>query len=213
MDLYLFVSLIVIPIFLVYSVVQKIRKKPNILFQSTLPDTPERFGAKFGLKLGLLLSTTYAILGIFIVEAFVHTSSVEPSPAPAPKNFLMYLTILILGLLLLIYLLAILPAVIYGTITGYVLGILISNFKHRFSSFMFLLLGVTLCVVTTTLSYTILNIKVTLSFETPPALYMSGGIYESYPFYIGIPSLIYILSGGFASWHIFKKFKIEGQLS
>jgi len=211
MEFYLFIGIGIIFVFLNYFVIQKtnfaIQKTKRNLYifsQSTLSESPERFGAKLGLKLSLILSTSYAFIGILVVQPYF-------GPAPTKSDELMFLVILLLGLLFSILSFAILPAIIYGVVTGYLLGLLIVNFKYRRSSLTFILLGIALCTMVTTLSHVIFNIHITLSFGYSSSILL-GSALESYPFRIGIPSIIYILSGGWASWYVFKKFNVKAQV-
>jgi hypothetical protein len=157
-----------------------------------LSEAPESFGMKLGFKLSLILATTYSFIGVFIVENLTQHDT---------SNFLF---VLVLGSSV-ILLLAILPAVFYGVLTGMFLAVIISKYKRLLSSITSVLLGMALCAVITVLTHFLFNIPVTLSFVYPSTSY-GLGIYETYPFYIGIPSIIYILSGGWASWYIYKNF-------
>jgi hypothetical protein len=195
-------SLIGIVAFWIYSAIQKINGKPNIFLQPSILDRPIWFSVILGLKLSIILSITYAFFGVFIVENFTRNGT------DIFGNFLHFLFTWALGSPF-IFLAAILPAVIYGVFTSLLLALLIGKFKHLFSSITSILLGIAFCAVITALTHFIFSIPVVLSFANTSTDYMSFGVYETYPFFIGIPSIIYTLAGGWASWRIYKKLKAE----
>ena len=195
-------SLIGIVAFWIYSAIQKINGKPNIFLKPSVLDKPMWFSIILGLKLSIILSITYAFFGVFIVENFTKNGT------DILGNFLNFLFMWALGTPY-IFLAAILPALIYGVFTSLFLALLIIKFKHLFSSITSILLGIAFCAVITALTHFIFNIQVVLSFASTSTDYMSFGVYETYPFFIGIPSIIYTLAGGWASWRIYKKSKVE----
>lgn len=182
---------------LMYIVTEKRRRQSSIVFQwITTSESLQSFGIKLGITLSLVLSITYAFTGVFIVETFTKYGS---------GNFLF---VWALGSPL-IFFVAISPAVIIGIFTGFLLGILTDRLKNKISSITIVLLGITVCTVITVLTHYIFNLQVTFSFANSSSSYMNFGIYETYPFYMGIPSIIYILSGGWASWYIYKNSNVE----
>jgi len=195
-------SLIGIVAFWIYSAIQKINGKPNVFLKPSVLDKPMWFSITLGLKLSLILSITYAFLGVFIVENFIRSGT------DILGKFLKFLFIWALGSPL-IFLVAILPAVIYGVLTSLFLALLIVKFKHLFYSITSILLGVALCATITALTHFIFSIPVVLSFNSMSADYDSFSVYVTYPFFIGIPSIIYTLVGGWASWRIYQKLKVE----
>ena len=170
-------------------------RKPNQLFRFTLPKTPEWLGIGLGFKLSLLLSIIYAFLGVFIVETFTEYGVGG------------FLLAWIYGSPI-ISIWAILPAAIYGILTGFLIGILVRRFQDHFFRITLIMAGIILCAIVAAMSHYILGIHATFDFVNRAIGYGSAGtLYETYPFYIGVPSIIYTLSGGWATWYIYKEAK------
>jgi hypothetical protein len=151
------------------------------------PTSPIRAGLILGLQAALCLSIGYAVLGTLIVDILTESQ--------------MSLILLTFGLPA-IGLLAIAPAVCYGIFTGVVLGFLAGEMAGRTSRFAFMVLSITICLAIAAASHFLCGIKIVLSFE-PSDMY--SGIYGSYLFYIGFPTFIYILTGGWAGWRLYAK--------
>ncbi len=182
--------------FLIYSVVQKIRRRPNQLFQLPSIRSPAWFGISIGLRLSLCLSITYGFLGVFIIETFV-----EPGSQ-------IFLFMWLLGSPI-IFIAAIVPSVICGTLTGFLLSELASLIRKRISITIFVVSGIALCTMIVVFFHVAFHVHVALSFVNTSSSESSFGIYESYPFSLGIPSIIYLLTGGWASWYIYKRLESD----
>lgn len=178
--------------FLIYSVRQKILGRPNRFLLLPSPHMQTRFGIELGLKLSAILSFTYAFLGILIVQAFVES------------DWGSVILIWVLGLPH-FFSVAILPAIAYGILTGVFLEKFVRRFNHFLSVPIVILSGVIICIAITVLSHYLFGIQINFSFVNVSTGPLRFGIYETYPFYIGIPSMIYIFSGGWAGWYIYKK--------
>ena len=98
-----------------------------------------------------------------------------------------------------------------GTLTGMVFGIITEIVNTRISQLMCVIFGVLICAMLAILFHLIFGIQVGFSFENtkiaPSGL--SAGIYETYPFGIGIPTIIYILTGGWANWRFYSKIILQ----
>lgn len=160
-------------------------------------------GTHLGWKAGLILSSMYAILGILVIELLgygVGFFSVEFYNGFPWVEFvgLIFATIITIAIL------AIAPATIFGALTGRCLGVLAKTTSEHLSKYLFVLLCVVSCLMVVILIHIMFQVSITLSFQGPPSEY-SLGVYESYPFSIGIPSMIYVLTGGWIGWKIYSK--------
>ena len=163
-----------------------------------------RAGMNLGWKAGLILSLLYVIIGIFIIESLgygVGFSSLKFYDSFPWGDFFA----MIFAVIIMILLLAIAPATIIGALTGTYLGILAETTRGRISKYLFVLLCIASCLVVVILIHLLFQIHTTLSFQTSNSDYLSMGIYESYPMYMGIPSVIYILTGGWIGWKLYSK--------
>ena len=150
-------------------------------------------GVKFGFKAGLGLSIIYAVLGILVVEILgigLDLGLLGPIVASP-----------------IIFILGIAPATVFGILTGIILGLFAANLKRYFSRLSFAVFSIAICVLLVGLFHLVFGVQIVLSFQTVPVSpsYLSAGIYETYPFYIGIPTIIYILTGGWAGWELYPK--------
>lgn len=150
--------------------------------------------AKLGSKFGLILSSIYGIVGmlIFIVPPSINEMGIKVIPIIAV--FIFY-----------IFLLAILPSTIIGLLTGIIIGRIVEfKFTKMFSKATFLLASIVVCGLIAALIHILFDVKIVLSFEPPSGPYSLGYI-QTYPFLFGIPTIIYILAGGWFGWKIHSK--------
>ena len=182
--------------FLVYSVAQKIARKPNRFLKLSSPELPEILGTEIGFKLSLALSITYAFFSVLIIETFTSYNS-------GMGNFWV---VWFWGSPV-IFFMAILPAILYGCVTGFLLGIAIKYLGNWLSSTSMILLGILLCIILVVISHLIFHVQITFSFFNSSSRHSYDSIYQTYLFSIGLPSVLYSLSGGWASWFIYKNFK------
>jgi MFS family permease len=163
-----------------------------------------RVGMNLGQKTGLILSLLYAAIGFVIIEllgigaGFSSPYFYTSFPASFPWGGFTIVIIIIM-------LIAVLPATIIGGLTGACLGVLTEKTKGHISKYPFVLLCITSCLVAIILIHLLFQIPVSLSFEISNTDFLSFGIYESYPFCLGIPSVIYILTGGWIGWKLYSK--------
>jgi hypothetical protein len=169
-----------------------------------------RVGMNFGRKTGLILSSLYAVIGFFVIELLGYGAGLS-SPyfyTSFPSSFPWVGFIIVIIIILLI---AIAPATIIGALTGACLGVLAEKTRGRISKYPFVLLCFTSCLVAIIFIHLLFQIPLTLSFEISNTEFLSFGIYESYLFRLGIPSVIYILTGGWIGWKLYPKaFIIDG---
>jgi hypothetical protein len=160
-------------------------------------------GTNLGWKAGLILSSMYAILGILVMELLgygVGFFSFEfydgfPSVKFVAAIFATIITIAIL---------AIAPATVIRALTGRCLSVPAKTTSEHLSKYLFILLCVVSCLIVVILIHIMFQVPITLSFQGSLSEY-SLGVYESYSFSIGIPSVIYILTGGWIGWKIYSK--------
>ena len=170
-----------------------------------------REGMKLGWKAGLKLSALYTVLGFFIIElrgqgiGFFDPLEIRTFDW---DKFVLVVPI-ILGMVIVILILAIGPATILGALTGMYLGKLVEIAKERISKYFLVSLCILFCLVIAILIHLFFQIPIVLSFQSPSSDYHSLGVYETYPFSIGIPSIIYILTGGWIGWQLYSKAPIQ----
>lgn len=161
----------------------------NTLYSLENPNEPLVWiGAKLGLKTGLGLSIAYALLGVFIAE--FSDSGID--------GVSIAIFILIFGSPI-IFLQAIIPAVIYGIATGAIIGIIANRVTGHVTKIVFVLASTLVYLTIVILSHYLLGIQAAISLE-PMSPSRFFGVYESYLFCFGIPSIVYILAGVCVSW-------------
>ncbi len=151
-----------------------------------------REGLKLGKKIGFISSIAYAVVGLFAVELFGEGIGFSSLTFESIIFWVAFIFVTITSILLL----AITPATIIGALTGMCLGMLakLAQRKH-ISKYFFVLLCALFCIVAVILIHLLFQIPITLSFE-PPSYEFTLGTYDSYPFIIGIPSIIYVFIVG-----------------
>ncbi len=169
-------------------------KDQKVEAQYALPISVSWESVKLGFKVSLLLSIIYAVIGVFI---FMITE-VDVKSLPF---------VLMWGSLL-IAILAIFPSILIGSLTGAIVGLIAeTSFAKQISRMGFSFVGMIVCAVIAISVHILFGIKIILSFE--PSSNYSTGIFETYPFLFGIPTLIYILAGGWFGWNVYSKFIIS----
>jgi hypothetical protein len=163
-------------------------------------------GTIYGFVAGLGLSMIYALAGLIIVDLVQAT-------------FPIFLIFLIFGSAT-ILVLAIIPAALYGTYTGLILGVTAELLGSRISRGAYVLLSLMICVGIAVLTHLVFRIPVVLSFESlPPSFtrrstflniflgFGPGSLapYDSYLFWIGLPTIIYLFTGGWIGSRLYNK--------
>ena len=145
-----------------------------------------------GYKFGLVLSTTYAIIGTFIVALF--KDGIESFPA---SLILSTLAILIV----------VTPSMIIGGWTGMIMGTIAkSRLARQTSKTFFVSMSLLTCSLTAIFIHSFFRINIVLSFEPSTSSGISSGIFGTYPFLFGIPTIIYIIAGGWFEKTIYSRF-------
>jgi len=170
-------------------------------------------GMDLGSKAGFRLSLLYAISGIFLTflaevfrygVGFLNWQGIESFD----WSQLIFAVSALLGVAFLIFFVAIGPATILGILTGMLLGKFAEIFKRRISKYFLIFSSALLCIIIAVLIHLFFDINIVFSFQQPPTTeshYFSMGIYETYPFYMGIPTILYILAGGWTGWQLYLK--------
>jgi hypothetical protein len=170
-------------------------------------------GMKLGSKAGFRLSLLYALVGIFLVEV-VSKALLWDWQAIGMfdwQNLIQATPIFLLALLYILFV-AIGPATILGILTGMLLGKFFEITIGRISKYFLVFSCALLCMIIASLIHRFFDISIVFSFELPVTTqpqYLSMGIYQTYPFYMGIPSLVYVLTGAWAGWQLYLKSGIQ----
>ncbi len=164
-------------------------------------------GVELGCETSLKLSALYAIVGLLVIELLRHGEGfrdlLDVEASHWWSNFAFIMVATVIGILVL----AIAPAITLGTLTGMFLGGLAAITKRRISKYFFVAFCILSCTAMAILIHLFLKIPVTLSFQNPSANGMA--IYLTYPFHVGVPSIIYILAGGWIGSQLYSKTPIE----
>ncbi len=190
------------------------RQTANHLSRESGPQSLVSPGAKLGLRAGLRLSIAYAIVGVFVEEIARQLPGINPLSliGAIGGSF-----VLVLVSSPIIFLFAIVPAILYGLFTGALLGKMAELMKNALARPVFAGFSLLICSVIVLASHEFFQLNVSFSFVqsislTPghSVISLGGDVislvpapFDSYPFYIGIPSLIYILTGGWAGWRLY----------
>jgi hypothetical protein len=184
-------------------------------------DSPINFvqgGMALGSKAGFRLSLLYAISGIFLVflveelrdgSGFLDWQAVEAFDwfrlAHAVPIFLITVSLILF--------VAVGPATILGILTGMLLGKFVEIFIGHLSKYSIVISCASLCMVIAILIHIFFDIPIVFSFQPTPtaqASYFSLGVFETYPFYMGIPTILYVFAGGWTGWQLYLKSRIQG---
>ena len=162
-------------------------------------------GINLGWKAGLWCSAFYAVLAFLIVEMLDLGIGFLRLAFNLDKFVVTIFELSLISIAAFVF--AIIPSAILGALTGMCLGKFAEIARERISKYWFTLICVLSCFVIVTLIHLIFQIPVTLSFHLPfDSLFI--GIYETYPVYIGIPSVIYILTGGWIGWKLYSNVSV-----
>jgi hypothetical protein len=151
----------------------------------------DRESSILSIKLSIILSTIYAIIGTLVL--FLKRNELNSFPAA-----------LALGSPLII-LIVIYPSVIFGYLTGRIISNIAKfSFANKVSTVTFASISMLIYISIVLAIHMIFGIRIDLSFELPtnPKLFE---IQKTYLLTIGIPFTIYILAGGWFGWKIHSK--------
>jgi hypothetical protein len=156
-------------------------------------------GLILGGKTGFILSVLYAVVGILVIEALGKGMGLLSSPvAPDEWGEFIGRQLMLVMLILLFY---ILPAMFIGAMTGMFLGYLAKRFVKMMPIQLYLAIAVGFCLVIAIGVHILVGIPIELSFQSSSSPY-SSNVYETYLFSIGIPSMIYVLTGIWVGWRL-----------
>ena len=179
-------------------------------------------GLAIGAKVGFVFSATYGIVGFIIIEAlgngtyffqlsldvlqsvFTTLTTNSFSWGNIAASF-MLIGLVFIGLLMVVFyitILAIVPSTFLGGITGFWLGVFTKTASQRFSKNIFVSLCALSCLCVVLLIHGLFKIPLTFSFQGLSSDEFIGG-FTSYPFLIGVPSLIYIFTGGWIGLRLY----------
>ena len=163
-------------------------------------------GLRLGGKAGFIIAIWYAIAGILIIEFLGQGVGLLSFPSEQEGGLRLFVFVTIVTIIM-IFFFAITPAVIIGALTGMYIGQLAKLTGARLPRYLFLMLCISLCLVVIILIHVFFKIPIVLSFQnsTPPTSSGSLGVYETYPFAIGIPSLIYLVMGIWGGGKLYSK--------
>ena len=169
---------------------------------------PVTNGMRLGFRTSLTLSGAYAVLAV-IAEIGRQTWLTHQS------QLLMLPVVRVAGMLPFGYFFAIIPAVSLGIVTGGLVGELWKHIGRRTGSLSFALLILVLCSSIVVGLHVAFSVRVELSI--PPLLPLDSGwlldglgALVSYPFLLGVPSILYVLAGalgGYKFWRIYQHSK------
>ncbi|HEX2697461.1 MAG TPA: hypothetical protein VHM28_07095 [Anaerolineales bacterium] len=143
------------------------------------------------IKLSILLSALYAVVGVFLFCIINGEAILFPIALIVGAPFITFV--------------AIFPSIIVGFLTGRIISRLAeSDASRRLSSTVFALISMLICGLIAFLIHVMFEIKIDFSFEAPVS-YLSFGFLQTYPFSFGIPSIIYILAGGWFGSRIYPR--------
>ena len=164
-------------------------------------------GLRLGGKAGFRISIWYAIAGILIIEFLGQGVGLLSFPSEQEGGLRLFVFVIIVTIIM-IFFFAITLAVIIGALTGMYIGQLAKLTGARLPRHLFLMLCVSFCLVVILLFHIFFKIPIILSFQnsTPPTSSGSSlGVYETYPFAIRIPSVIYVVMGIWEGGKLYSK--------
>lgn len=175
------------------------------LFGNGMNDTnrypPVTLGMRLGFKTSLILTCAYWILGISVETGrqmwLLHEIQIWMLPVAR-----------FAGMLPFFFLIALVAIAFLGTLTGGLIGELWTRIGQRLDGRVFALLSLILCVSIVVGFHVIYQIQV--NFFIPAVLNDSGwysdtvGLLVSYPFWVGVPSLLYLAAGAWGGYFFWK---------
>jgi hypothetical protein len=164
-------------------------------------------GLLLGGKTGLRVSMLYITVGLIVMEFLgrgLISSPVSPSWGFWGK---VILTILAGGV---VFIFSIVPGTIIGALTGMYFGLLtkLLGERQRISKYLFLAMCGSSCFIAVILFHILFRGPIADSLAHKPDLFTIGN-YGTYPFIIGIPSVLYILIGTWLAWKLHSKVGIQ----
>ena len=168
-------------------------------------------GMELGCKAGFRLSTLYAILviGIFGVGSGLLNWSASVSFS---WDRLIHTIPLLIVIAFTISFVAIGPATVLGTLTGMLLGKFTEIFIGRMPKYFLIFSCTLLSIMIAILIHLFFDIQIGFPFQQSPTTesnYLSMGNFETYLFYMGIPTILYIFAGGWTGWQLYLKSLIQ----
>lgn len=169
--------------------------------------SPVMHGMRLGAKVSLIVANIYFIICTLIEVGrqiwLTHDQTVITLPFVKVAGFLPFY------FLCLIY-----PVVVLGSLTGGIIGEFWACIGHRLGSRIFPLIALAFCLSVVVGFHLIFRIHVDFSIPTlqldSNGFYMDSlGLLVSYPFLLGIPSILYILIGGLGSYFFWSFGKIK----
>lgn len=152
-------------------------------------------GADLGGKLGFLLSIFYSLAGL-LFELLIKNVTGDS------------ITSLFLMNILIVFFLVSLPSTILGIITGLVIGLLSKLLSNRLSIKNFIILSSIVCTaIIIALHWLIFDFSTFWRTAIMQESYFEFGmrIIDKYYYLFGLPSLIYIVSGGWVGKRLYSK--------
>lgn len=174
--------------------------------------SPVAHGMRLGLKAGLVLASVYALLGLF--------TEVGRQIWLTQDLRIMMLPIFRMGwagLLPLYFLLSFGAALALGALTGGLIGDLWMRFGRRIDGRIFALTVLILCASIVVGLHAIFQVKIDLAIapllvdqnEWPSN---SLGLLVSYPFSVGVPSILYVVAGAWGSYFFWRAHRLGALL-
>ena len=164
-------------------------------------------GLGLGAATSLRVSLLYLTAGLLVMEFLGR--GLGSLPPPVDYGF-WYDAVLTILAVMFIYLFTIPPTTILGAMTGLYFGKLAKfvGERMRMSRYLFLMLSVSSCLLGVLLFHLLFRGPIASVFQSTNEMF-SIGIYGTYPFMVGIPSLIYILMGSWIGWKLYSKVGIQ----
>ncbi len=157
-----------------------------------------RDSALIGMKTGVVFSTLYILYNLFIRLAVVVIGSAQ---SPDILSRIGWITIIVIFVGCII---GIAPSFVIGAVTAMLIGLALWIGKRWLSTFIAVTIGLAICLsLVGIIEYGIWS-QVANKVNNPQAIGYGwfGAIYLSWR---GIPTVIYIASGGWMGWRLFKR--------
>jgi len=163
-----------------------------------------RDSALIGIKTGVVFSTLYILYNLFTRLGVMSISSAQ---SPDILSRMGWLTLIILGVGGLI---GLAPSFVIGAVTAMLIGLALWIGKRGLSIFIAIMIGLVICLSLAGIVEYGLWSQIANKATNPQAS-ESGWFEVIYPSWRGIPLVIYIASGGWMGWRLFKR--LSGRLN
>jgi len=156
-------------------------------------------GMRLGLKVSLTLAGAYAVLGIMFEVG-------RQSWLMQELRFTSLPLVRAAGMLPFGFLFALIPTLTLGTVTGGLIGELWRRIGWRANSRVFALLMLVLCALIAAGLHIVFRIEIDLTIPKPQLegseywIIDGLGALISYPYLLGIPSILYVLAGAWCGY-------------